>query len=536
MKRLRSALLLAILSGCAGTGERSADEIRLRALDLADQARRDQAFQTLLRGEGAPVPLLRAALGMGAEYGFPAVALLYAQGRGDAVPLELRVRHLAVFEWPADPSGENAVVEPVVRSAVEQDLARAGPGALPLLARALETEAVTEAAQMRVARVMLRIGGRAAAREFARLLESDNAQDTAACALLYLGRQELALRLAGPDARVEAAKTWWDLAKDFPADEWILEALDDLVQRYKPKDPDGVRPVVELLVGKPVEDPKAWLEENRGWRPSPPPLNPGDLLPALSRDRARAYEANRRLEEATGLVVTLPRLDRRSDLCTALRLWQPPADLETRWRRMLEAPLLRLSIAVIGISPRREDYRIRWAYEGHFHPLEDESGELRIETQNESYTLYVQALDLGTRLLVSEAHGVKGAWTGVVKELREGRPLVMFSVPFKSAIVAVVEEVPSRRPPPSPASAQAEWRSRLATWKDSTDALLALAYFQDPSDLPLLRERKAGAALLLLGDPAALELRPELRPHEIELALRRAEDPRVRAYLEGLRH
>ena len=28
---------------------------------------------------------------------------------------------------------------------------------------------------------------------------------------------------------------------------------------------------------------------------------------------------------------------------------------------------------------------------------------------------------------------------------------------------------------------------------------------------------------------------PELRPHEIDLALRKAEDPRVRAYLEGLR-
>ena len=160
---------------------------------------------------------------------------------------------------------------------------------------------------------------------------------------------------------------------------------------------------------------------------------------------------------------------------------------------------------------------------------------MRIETQTENYTLFVQALELGTRLLVSEAHSASGAWTGTVREFREGRPMVMFSSPFKSALVAVVEEVSSRRPPPTPVVAQAEWRARLASWKDSPDALRALAYFQDAADLPLLRERKAGAALLLLGDPAALDLHPELRPHEIDLALRKAEDPRVRAYLEALR-
>lgn len=527
--------MVLILSGCAGAGGMRADETRLRALDTPDRARREQAFQDLLRGEGAPVALLRAALGMGAEYGFPAVALLYAQGRGDAAPLELKARHLAVFEWPPDPSGENAVVEPVVRGAVEQDLARAGVAALPLLARVLNSEAVTEVAQLRLARVMLRIGGHAAAREFARLLESENAQETAACALLYLGRQELALRLASPDARVDAAKKWWSLAADFPVSEWIRESVDDLVPRFLPKDPEGVRPVLELLIGKPVEDPRAWAAENRGWQPAPAPLHPEDLLPALSLDRARAYEANRRLEEATGVTLALPLLERRSDLCSALRLWQAPADLETRWRRLLQAPMLRLSIAAIGVSPRLEDHRIRWAYETHFHPIEEESGELRIETPAESYTLYVQALDLGTRLLASEAHGVSGAWSGMVREFREGRPMVMFSGPFKSALVAVVEEVPARRPPPTPAAARTEWRARLASWKESPDALRALAYFQDPADLPLLRERKAGAALLLLGDPAALDLRPELRPHEIDLALRKAEDPRVRAYLEGLR-
>ncbi|HVR85501.1 MAG TPA: hypothetical protein VMU54_14385 [Planctomycetota bacterium] len=526
---------LLLLVGCAAPAGRRADGVRLRTLDAPERVLREEAFQDLLRGEGAPIPVLRAALGMGAEHGFPVVALLYAQGRGDAAPLELRARHLAVFEWPADPTGENAVVEPYVRAAVEQDLARAGIAALPLLARVLDGEAVSEAAQVRVARVMLRIGSRSAAREFARLLDSDNARETAADALLYLGRQELALRLAAPEARIAAAKMWWELAADFPESEWIRDEVDGLASRCQAKDPEGVRPVLELLVGKPVEDPKAWLDENRSWQPAPAPLKPEELLPSLSLDRARAYDGNRRLEEATGVRVFMPKLERLSDLRSALRLWQPPADLEARWRRVLQAPLLRLSIAAIGLSPRREDHRIRWAYETHFHPLEDESGELRIETETENYTLFVQALDLGTRLLASEAHSASGSWTGTVREFRESRPMLMFSGPFRSALVAVVEEVPSRRSPPAPAVAQAEWRARLSSWKETPDALRALAYFQDSADLPLLRERKAGAALLLLGDPAALDLHPELQPHEIDLALRKAEDPRVRAYLEALR-
>jgi hypothetical protein len=136
---------------------------------------------------------------------------------------------------------------------------------------------------------------------------------------------------------------------------------------------------------------------------------------------------------------------------------------------------------------------------------------------------------------MSEAHGASGLWNGVVREFRESRPMLMFSTPFKAALVAVVEEVPQRRPPPTPAVAQAEWRARLAAMKDNPDALRALAYFQDPADLPLLRERKAGEALLLLGDPAALELRPKLRPYEIDPALRAAQDPRVRDYLGELR-
>jgi len=170
-----------------------------------------------------------------------------------------------------------------------------------------------------------------------------------------------------------------------------------------------------------------------------------------------------------------------------------------------------------------------------FHPTEEESGELRIETETESYALYVQALDSGTRLVVSEAHGAGGLWKGELREFAEGRPMVMFSTPFKSALVAAVEEVQERRVTPSALELQLEWRARLRGWAESGDALRALGYFQDAADRELLREHRAGAALLLLGDPAALELRPRLEPHEIEMALRKAEDPRVRQYLEELR-
>jgi hypothetical protein len=538
LRPIPAALLL--LLGCLPQAETGDDERRILALQDSSPQLREEAFQSLLRDGGAPAAKLRLGVGLGGAYGFPAAALLYAQGRGDAVPLDLKARHLAGFEWPRASASENAVVEPYVRGELERDLARTGRPALRYLAAALRETAESEAAAMRVVRTMLRIGGRGAAEAFAGLLDADREVegvrvcDAAAAGLLYLGRQELALRLAGRDARLEAARSWWDLAKDFPESEWIRDALDALVKKVQPKDPEGVLPVIELLAGQPLEDPRAWLAANREWSPAPPPLRPAELLPELSRGRARAFDANRRLEEATGLRVLAPRLERVGELCAALRLWQPPADLALRWKRLLESPLLRLSIAVIG-SSASDERRIRWAYESYFHPTEGESGELRIETQTESYFLFVQAIDLGTRLVASESHGVGRFWSGELRSFDAGRPMLMFSPPLKAALVATVEEVDERRGTPSLATVRAEWRARLASWADSGEALRALAYFQDPADRGLLRERRAGRGLLLLGDPAALELRPTLEAYEIEAALRKAEDPRVRSYLEGLR-
>jgi hypothetical protein len=531
----RWAPILLLLAGCVSDRAVRGDDARFLA--LLDDARetRDAAFQDLIRGEGAPIPTLRSAMNLGARYGYPVVALLYAQGRGDTVPLDLRARHLAAFEWPRAHASENAVVEPYVRDEVARDLVRTGRPALRPLGAALKEAAPTEGAAMRIVAAMIRIGGRAAAEEFARLLDDPRAGAAAATALLYLGRQELLLRIALPAGRVDAARQWWEVAKDFPESEWIREAAEALAARFEPKDPEDVRPVFCMLIGQAVDDPKEWWNLNRDWRPAAPPLRPEELFPALSSDRARAWDANRRLEEATGMRVWIPRMERVSELAAALRLWRPPTDLAVRWKRVVESPLLRLSIAVIGASAQLETPRVRWAYETHFHATEEESGELRIETSRESYALFVQAFDFGTRLVASESHGGGGLWTGVLREFRHGEPMVMFSAPFKAALVATVEEADGRRPTPPPAQLQSEWRARLRGWKESDDALRALAYFQDPADAELLRERKAGPGLLLLGDPAALELRPRLEPHEIEMALRKAADPRVREYLRSLK-
>jgi hypothetical protein len=161
-----AALLL--LAGCSPASHAREDAARIFALQDDDRERRDAAFQELLRAN-ASIPSLRGALGVGAPFGFPVVALLYAQGRGDAVPLDLRALHLAGFEWPAATSSENGVVEPFVKLEVEQDLALIGRRA-PGLGRALEGSAA--AGKERGSRAMIRSRKPRAARESARLTRS----------------------------------------------------------------------------------------------------------------------------------------------------------------------------------------------------------------------------------------------------------------------------------------------------------------------------------------------------------------------------
>jgi hypothetical protein len=143
--RLR-ALALLLLAGCIPASHAREEAERIHALEDGDRDRRDAAFQDLLRAS-ASIPRLRSALGVGAPFGFPIVALLYAQGRGDAVPLDLRAIHLAGFAWPGATSSENGVVEPFVKLEVEKDLVRTGVPALRPLGQALENHAGTRRAR-----------------------------------------------------------------------------------------------------------------------------------------------------------------------------------------------------------------------------------------------------------------------------------------------------------------------------------------------------------------------------------------------------
>src|SRR5205807_2006410 len=93
-----AALLLP--AGCVTAAGPDEDDRRLAALQDDAPAVRDDAFQLLLREGVTPAVKLRSAVGLGRRSGFPVAALLYAQGRGDAVPLDLRAQHLAGFEWP----------------------------------------------------------------------------------------------------------------------------------------------------------------------------------------------------------------------------------------------------------------------------------------------------------------------------------------------------------------------------------------------------------------------------------------------------
>lgn len=549
MTRLFGLLPLLFALGCWQPRATAPIEIQLKALydPASTPEARDAAFQELTRSGPIAIGPLKRAIDAGPRQGFPSVAVLYALGEGDAVPLELRARHLATFRWPPAHEVENAILEPYVWNEIEWDLIRAGRPALRLLSTALAQETPSEAKALHVVRVMLRIGGRAAAEEFARLLPVERALDevrvcdVAAAALLYAGRQELALRLADREARVQAAREWWAKARDQSEAQWVHDAMGALVERWAPEDQEGVRTVLELLAGRSIENPKDWWEKNRDWKPAAPPVRADELLPLLSADRPRAFNANRRLEELTGAHLHIPPVSRVNELCAALRLWQPAPDLELRWKRYLESSLLRLSIAIVGYHPQHGKNQLLFAVERYFHPTEDQTADLHLMSRDGEYQQYVQSRDLGTRVVFSEYFANNQTSRGFTTEFPSVRPIVTFSTPLQAFSFITIDDVPARQPPRPPEAVTAELRERLRglipalEGRERSKALRALAYFQDPSDVEFLRTQKAGEALLLLGDPSALEYRPRLEPHEIEMALRKAEDPGVKTYLEGLK-
>ncbi len=528
MKRWLGAVAVLLALGCWSPRPNPAAE-GFRKLLSAEAPEREEGFRILARVAPYMLPQLKAAMGVGASQGFPLVAILYTEGEGEVVPLDLRARHLAVFEWPRKNDELDVIVKPYVRREIERDLVRAGRPALGVLSRTLEQESPTEASAMRIVRVMLWIGGRAAAEEFARLLDVKRdlggvrVCDAAAAALLYLGERELELRLADPDELVAAARVWWEKARGQTPEAWRRSAVEALAGRVKEEDHEGLRPVFELLA---IDDPD--------------PLRPEELLPALCKGRARAYDANRRLERLTGVRLHLPRMERVSGLRAALRLWQPPPDLDLRWKRYLGNPLLRLTLVVVGYDPEKESGGVLWALDRYAHATEGLiTGWGRVDDVGE-YTIHGETLALGTRLSYGAFLSDNEARRGALREESCRRPVIAVSPRAGVCAVFMVDEVPERRPSRAPAEAGTFLRTRLkeglaeaeVAWREA--ALRALGYLQNPEDAELFKAQKAGAPLLLVGDPAGLAFEPRLERREAEMALRKTEDPRVKAYLEGI--
>ena len=295
------------------------------------------------------------------------------------------------------------------------------------------------------------------------------------------------------------------------------------------------------MVGKTVENPKKWLKSRPGWMPDTAPLDIDTLLSRLSGSRPEAFEANRRLEAMTGIRMWTPRAKSFGELRASLRLWQPPPNLEIRWRRILKGSLVRMTIALVGYHEEKGMNGVIWAREAVFPAVEDrsESGGGVIDAGN--YVLHVQSRLEGTRLVYNEHLSGVRETTGRTAEYPAVLPVAFRTNPMKAMVVLSMVEVLGRFPPRAPAALSRDLRGRLrkgvemARGLERERLLLALAYFQDDGDLEYLREKKASAALLLLGDPAGLAGKPHLEPHEIEMALRKATDPAVRAYLEGLK-
>lgn len=541
-------LVLAAAAGCIPPRGPSPIDEAFRLLGSEKDEEYEQAFAFLLEAGGAAGPKIRQGLTAAPRRGFPMIAALYVTGGGDEAPLELRARHLALFEWPRAREEQNALVIPYVRSSIERDLVRTGRPALRILAEALSEDASSEQRAMGLVRVMLRIGGRGVADAVAPLLDRERELsggvrvcDVAAGVLLHLGSQDLLLRAVSREALRSSAREWWRTARDRSEAEWIGEAAGALAERYQEKDLAGTRGVLELLVGETIEDPRDWRMKNPAWRPPAPPLHPETLLPKLSAGRAPAFAANRALEESTGMRLFVPRAERLGELCAALRLWEPPPDLEARWRRALESRFVRLSIDVVGYQPRREMNHLLWHHETTAHVTEDPSGKLEFVVGDEGYLLYVQSLDGGLRFLYGEYHESESEHRTLIREYPALRPMVRISPAFKACVVVSIDEVPGRRTPRSPDELFAETRRRLRKAAESSSGeersrtLRALGYCQDPADRDLFVKEKAAEALLLLGDPAGLEGEARLEPHEIDMALRKATDPALRARLESMR-
>ncbi len=513
MGRLAAVALL-VISGCFQPRHPIDHRIRVM-IQSPDKAEREREFQFLANAPVEIIPNLKLRLQEGHAVGFPCVALLYNLGEGDAVPLELRVLHIAKFSWPARFADANKVLEPYVWNELLGDLRKAGKPALRLLGDALAREAPDEARAMRIVDVMLRVGGatpQVLFEEFARHLDVTRdlagvrVCDIAGAALLHLSYQDVVLYRSTDLAA--AAKARLDALRGAAEEIWINMGRSAAT--------DAARDA----------------REGATW---------SEYLKRLAAD-----EENRVLERHEGVVLRRW-TPRRTLWDLRVARWDPRPDpgLATKWRRWKDSRLLRLSISKIGPDPAGQR-GVVFIHEKHFHCTEDDTATFEGQADAGIYQLFVQSLELGTRLVVSEFVVGRESGTGDTRhfDVDPEAPVCLFHPQLASGTVLLIEEVDTRAPPSAPDALKSKITKlclkRLEA--DPAGASRALAYLGVTSACDEIAacavkddeaRRAVGAALLILGDPRGLDLgvTVTLSKHERAMARAAAKDARLKAWL-----
>ena len=312
--------------------------IRL-AVTSPERSEREREFQVLCRATADALPWLKLRMQEGHGAGFPCVALLVNLGEGDSVPLELKVAHVAKFEWPARHAETNRVIEPYCWNEVERDIAKAGRPALRLLGEALAREAPDERRAMRVARLMIRMGAptpSVALDEFARLLSVDRdlggvkVCEIAGAAILHLAYQDVALHHASDPAA--AARARLDALRTTGEETWIRMGADAALDATRhPTEGGAWRDWLMRLTGadeaslaKTVKDLSV-----REWGGVKPEMGTAELVALVRRG---SWNAERVLERRSGARLRRdPPMKSLYDLRVAR--WDPRPDpqLALRW-------------------------------------------------------------------------------------------------------------------------------------------------------------------------------------------------------------